>query len=106
MSNIKIRFSVAGDTSKHIGDLVEFKYPSFRSAGPGKPLQHQLYSGKYLITAVEHAFSPTGFKTQLTLSKDTLATQLQGQKGVPNLGGRAVARQGVDPESGYDYDEE
>ena len=106
MSNIKIRFSVAGDTSKHIGDLVEFKYPSFRSAGPGKPLQHQLYSGKYLITAVEHAFSPTGFKTQLTLSKDTLATQLQGQKGVPNLGGSAVARQGVDPESGYDYDEE
>ena len=104
MSNIKIRFSVAGDTSKHIGDLVVFKYPSFRSAGPGKPLEHQLYSGKYLITAVEHAFSPSGFKTQLTLSKDTLATQLQGQSGVPNLAGRAVAK-GVDPETGTDYDE-
>jgi len=105
MSNIKIRFTVAGDTSKHIGDLVEFKYPSFRSAGPGgHPLQHQLYSGKYLITAVEHAFSSTGFKTQLTLSKDTLATQLQGQSSVPNLAGRAVAK-GVDPETGTDYDE-
>ena len=105
MSNIKIRFSVAGDTSKHIGDLVEFKYPSFRSAGPGKPLEHQLYSGKYLITAVEHAFSQSGFKTQLTLSKDSLATQLQGQSGIPNLAGRAVV-QGVNPETGYDPEEE
>ena len=105
MSNIKIRFSVAGDTSKHIGDLVEFKYPSFLSAGPGKPLEHQLYSGKYLITAVEHAFSQSGFKTQLTLSKDSLATQLQGQSGIPNLAGRAVV-QGVNPETGYDPEEE
>ena len=97
MSNIKIRFDVAGDTSKHVGDLIEFKYPSFRSAGPGKPYDHQLYSGRYLVTSVTHSFTSNSFKTTLTLSKDSFKDQLEGQKGIPNL--ESVAY-GVNPESG------
>ena len=75
LKNIRIRFTVAGDTTRHVGDIVNFDMPSDVSNN-----NHQFYRGKYLVTQVRHRFGPNEFKTEMELAKDTFNTRMDAQK--------------------------
>ena len=55
--SVKINFTVPGDSSREVGDLIWFQYPSenpetAETSGVTEP--HKYYSGKYLVTALKH----------------------------------------------------
>ena len=82
LRNIRIRFTVAGDTTRHVGDIVNFDMPSDVTTN-----NHQFYRGKYLVTQVRHRFGPNEFKTELELAKDTFSTRLDMQARIPRITG-------------------
>ena len=80
LSNIRIGFRVPGDSSKHVGDVVEFDYPSHLKIDNVYSGQaHHFYGGKYLITSVRHKLTQTNFETEFELAKDSFKTRLEGQ---------------------------
>jgi hypothetical protein len=78
LSNIRIRFTVAGDTTRHVGDVINFDMPS-HVTGDGD----QFYRGKYLVTQVRHRFGPSEFKTEMELAKDSFNTRMDTQNRKP-----------------------
>ena len=78
LNNIRIRFTVQGDTTRHVGDVVNFDMPSSLT-----DQGHQFYKGKYLVTHIRHRFGPFGFKTEMELAKDTFHTRMNQQKRKP-----------------------
>ena len=85
LSNIRIRFTVAGDTTRHVGDVVNFDMPS-HVTNQG----NQFYRGRYLVTQVRHRFGPSEFKTEMELAKDSFNTRLDMQKGTYGASQSAV----------------
>ena len=81
LSNIRIRFTVAGDTTRHVGDVINFDMPS-HVTGDGD----QFYRGKYLVTQVRHRFGEGVFKTEMELAKDSFNTRLDMQAKKPHVG--------------------
>ena len=82
LRNIRIRFTVAGDTTRHVGDIVNFDMPSDVTTN-----NHQFYRGRYLVTQVRHRFGPNEFKTEVELAKDTFSTRLDMQARIPRVVG-------------------
>ena len=78
LNNIQIRFTVAGDTTRHVGDVVNFEMPSHL-----RDDSNQLYAGKYLVTQIRHRFGTNEFKTEMQLSKDSFNTKMDMQKRSP-----------------------
>lgn len=49
------------------------------SLDPGNPNKEQdkFYSGKYIVTALRHMYSPDQFQTMIEIAKDSSPTQFQ-----------------------------
>ena len=78
LNNIQIRFTVAGDTTRHVGDVVNFEMHSHL-----RDDTNQLYDGKYLVTQIRHRFGTNEFKTEMQLSKESFNTKMDMQKRSP-----------------------
>jgi len=83
-NNIIISFSVPGNSSRHVGDLIRFELPSLippdaistmGTTGVG----HQLYSGYYLISKIRHKITTTQYETDMELIKNSFAKRIPGQ---------------------------
>ena len=79
--NIVVTFNIAGNSARHVGDLIRFEIPS--SIAPDTTgsvdIGHQLYSGYYIISKIRHIISPTEYKTDLELMKNSFAKRIPGQ---------------------------
>ena len=80
--NIVVTFNIAGNSSRHVGDLIRFEIPTSIPADGGLSvdLGHQLYSGYYLVSKIRHIITPTEYKTDLELIKNSFAKRIPGQK--------------------------
>ena len=80
--NIVVTFNIAGNSSRHVGDLIRFEIPTSIPADGslGVDLGHQLYSGYYLVSKIRHIISPTEYKTDLELIKNSFAKRIPGQR--------------------------
>ena len=82
--SIVVNFSVPGNSSRHVGDLVRFEIPTtIPDDDPnlmGIPLGHQLYSGYYIISKVRHIIDSQGYQTDIELIKNSFAKRLPGQE--------------------------
>jgi len=82
--SIVVNFSVPGNSSRHVGDLVRFEIPTtIPDDDPnlmGIPLGHQLYSGYYIVSKVRHIIDSQGYQTDIELIKNSFAKRLPGQK--------------------------
>ena len=62
--SIVINFSVPGNSSRHVGDLVRFEIPStIPDDDPNLlavPFGHQLYSGYYIVSKIRHIIRYSG----------------------------------------------
>ena len=86
--NVIITFTVPGNTSRHVGDLIEFAVPSHIPEDDSEigsvQIGHQLYSGYYLISKIRHII--TGgqngkFEMDLELIKNSFAKRLPSSFG-------------------------
>ena len=79
--NIIVNFNVAGNSARHVGDLVRFEIPT--SIPPDKmgtvSIGHQLYSGYYVISKIRHIITPSEYKTDIELIKNSFAKRIPGQ---------------------------
>jgi hypothetical protein len=82
--SIVINFSVPGNSSRHVGDLVRFEIPTtIPDDDPNLmavPLGHQLYSGYYIVSKVRHIIDSQGYQTDIELIKNSFAKRLPGQE--------------------------
>ena len=80
--NIIVNFTVAGNSSRHVGDLIRFEVPT--ALAPNPPIfvpdvGHQLYSGYYLVSKIHHKITPTAYSTDFELMKNSFAKRIPGQ---------------------------
>jgi hypothetical protein len=79
--NITVTFTVPGNTSRHVGDLIRFEVPSHIDAPPISQIGHQLYSGYYLISKIRHIIKKgENFEMDLELIKNSFAKRIPGQE--------------------------
>jgi hypothetical protein len=82
--SIVINFSVPGNSSRHVGDLVRFEIPStIPDDDPNLlavPFGHQLYSGFYIVSKIRHIIDTQGYQTDIELIKNSFAKRLPGQE--------------------------
>ena len=80
--NIVVTFNIAGNSSRHVGDLVRFEIPTAipSDGGVAVDLGHQQYSGYFLVSKIRHIITPTEYKTDLELIKNSFAKRIPGQK--------------------------
>jgi len=82
--NIIVTFTVPGNTSRHVGDLIRFEVPSHipqdSSQLASVQIGHQLYSGYYLISKIRHRIwkedQNTRFEMDLELIKNSFAKRI------------------------------
>ena len=81
--NIIVTFTVPGNTSRHVGDLIRFEVPSHIPQDSSEigsvQIGHQLYSGYYLISKIRHIITKDGFEMDLELIKNSFAKRIPGQ---------------------------
>ena len=79
--NIVVTFNVAGNSARHVGDLIRFEIPS--AIAPDEmgsvDIGHQLYSGYYLVSKIRHIITINEYKTDLELIKNSFAKRIPGQ---------------------------
>ena len=79
--NIVVTFNVAGNSARHVGDLIRFEIPS--AIAPDEmgsvDLGHQLYSGYYVVSKIRHIITVNEYKTDLELIKNSFAKRISGQ---------------------------
>ena len=89
--SIIVNFTVPGNTSRHVGDLVRFEIPTNipEDSRDPTPVQigHQLYSGLYLISKIKHIITKDDFKMDVELIKNSFARRLNGQETVSSTDG-------------------
>ena len=81
--NIIVTFTVPGNSSRHVGDLIRFEVPSHIPQDSSEigsvQIGHQLYSGYYLISKIRHIIKKDGFEMDLELIKNSFAKRIPGQ---------------------------
>ena len=88
--NIIVSFTVPGNTSRHVGDLIRFEVPSHIPEDDEElgsvQIGHQLYSGYYLIKNIRHIITKNKFEMDVELIKNSFAKRIPGQESDLNVG--------------------
>ena len=96
--NVIITFTVPGNTSRHVGDLIEFAVPSHIPEDDSEigsvQIGHQLYSGYYLISKIRHIIKKSGFEMDVELIKNSFAKRLPSGFGTMEGRDTGGSRQG------------
>jgi len=72
----KLKLTIPGDTGLTVGKTIQFNMNSLDPGNPNKE-QDKFYSGKYIVTALRHMYSPDQFQTMIEIAKDSSPTQFQ-----------------------------
>jgi len=73
LDSVKINFSAPGDSSREVGDLISFDFPTENSkvaATSGRGAGHKYYSGKFLITSLRHKITQDEYTIHVEAIKD------------------------------------
>jgi hypothetical protein len=73
LDSVKINFSAPGDSSREVGDLISFDFPTENSkvaASSGRGAGHKYYSGKFLITSLRHKITQDEYTMHVEAIKD------------------------------------
>ena len=87
VNSVKINFTAAGDSSREVGDLIWFQYPSENpdtadTTGLTEP--HKYFSGKYLVTALRHKVTKEEYTMVIEGTKDGYRSQISSGFGLQN----------------------
>ena len=70
--------SVAGNSSRHVGDLIWFEFPTYKPVDDHGSGYHQLYTGYYMVTKIEHIITQTRYTMDMEIVKNSFTTNLPG----------------------------
>jgi len=74
LDSVKINFSAPGDSSREVGDLISFDFPTENSkvaaSSSGRGAGHKYYSGKFLITSLRHKITQDEYTIHVEAIKD------------------------------------
>ena len=72
-----LKIKIPGDTGITVGRTINFNLLTLKPTGEKTPRKNldELYSGKYLVTAIRHIIQPTAFQTVLEIAKDSTPTR-------------------------------
>ena len=71
MSNFKLHITVSGRSDLEVGRLIYFVYPQAHSGDDAEFKADQKLTGIYMITAIKHIVSPSGYDCILEITKDS-----------------------------------
>ena len=79
LETVKVQFKASGDSSREVGDLIWFNFPSenpedFVKGGVNTP--HKYFSGKFLITALRHKVTNDEYTISVEAIKDGYRSQI------------------------------
>jgi hypothetical protein len=72
MKHVMCTIVIPGNTTVHAGDCVKIVVPVMDASGKTMPVKDPIYTGKYLVAAVKHIWSPKKLTTELTLCRDSI----------------------------------
>lgn len=72
MKHVVCNIKIAGNTNIFAGDTIKVTMPTMDPKGKTMPVEDPIYTGKYLVAAVAHKWSPTQLITELTLCRDSI----------------------------------
>lgn len=73
LNNYKISLLIPGNGILSVGDIIKFLKPSFESEETNiENSPDRTYSGKYLVTAVRHYFTPETYKMSIEAVKESI----------------------------------
>ena len=76
--NLRLKLSVAGNSSRHVGDLIWFEFPTYKPIDDHGSGYHQLYTGYYMVTKIEHIITQTRYTMDMEIVKNSFTTNLPG----------------------------
>ena len=81
--SVIVKFTVPGNTSRHVGDLIRFEMPtSIPDDDPSisaLEIGHQLYSGNYLVSKIRHVITVDSYDMDMEIIKNSFAKRIGGQ---------------------------
>jgi len=81
--SIVVKFTVPGNTSRHVGDLIRFEMPtSIPDDDPNissLEIGHQLYSGNYIVSKIRHVITVDSYDMDMEIIKNSFAKRIGGQ---------------------------
>jgi hypothetical protein len=81
LENIKCTITIYGDHTLTVGDSIDLQIPAYSIIENDKT--NEQYSGKYLITSIQHRIAVGTYYQDLELVKDSFNTELPKPKPVP-----------------------
>ena len=76
--NIRIKMTVAGNASRHVGDLIFFDFPTYLPTDDVPTYRNQLYGGYYMVTKIDHIITQTRYTMNMEIVKNSMLTDLPG----------------------------
>ena len=77
------KFTVPGNTSRHVGDLIRFEMPTSipddDSTISSLEVGHQLYSGNYIVSKIRHIITVDSYDMDMEIIKNSFAKRIGGQ---------------------------
>ena len=71
-----VDITVPGRSDIFVGKTIDFEYNTIQFYESAEDAKETVYSGKYLITAINHRISRQEYELVMTLSKDSISEQL------------------------------
>ena len=82
--NVIVKFSVPGNTSRHVGDLIRFEMPTSIPDDDREissvEIGHRLYSGNYIISRIRHNITQDSYDMDMEIMKNSYAKRIGGQR--------------------------
>ena len=76
--NVRVKLTVAGNASRHVGDLIWFNLPSYIPTDDFGILQHELYGGYYMVSKIEHIITQNRYVMEMEIVKNSFLVDLPG----------------------------
>jgi len=74
----KIDITVPGRSDIFVGKTIDFQYNTIQFYESPEDAKESVYSGKYLISAINHRISRQEYEMVMTLTKDSISMELEG----------------------------
>ena len=72
MKHVMCSITISGNTNIFAGDTIKITVPTMDPSGKTMPVEDPIYTGKYLVAAVKHTWSPRELTTELTICRDSI----------------------------------
>ena len=76
--NVRLKLSVAGNSSRHVGQLIWFDFPSYVKIDETSSFRNQMYGGYYMVSKIDHVITQTRYTMDMEVVKNSLLNDLPG----------------------------